>query len=229
MKKRYYIPDGDYEREVWLNTLYAGVAGLPKAWNISEDQLTSLLNDRDAYRYSLVYQEVAIAFSEACTSCKDLLKRGLISPHPQLFPVFEPPDGMPTIAVHPGIFTRVANLVSKLKLNDLYNEAIGKMLGVIGAEIVVDYSILQPELRLTDISGYIHIRYIRGATEGIILYCMRGAETTFTLLATITKTTYNDTRPNLIDGQAEKRQYRAFFMVSDVAVGIESSLVNINC
>ncbi len=117
MKKRYYLPDGDYERELWLNTFYTGVAGLPEAWNISDDQLTSVLNDRDAYRYSLIYQEAAIAFSETCTSCKDLLKRGLLSNYPQEYPLFEPPDGMPSVAVHPGIFTRIALFVAQLKKN----------------------------------------------------------------------------------------------------------------
>ncbi len=229
MKKKYYLPDADYEREIWMNTFYTGVAGLPAAWDIDATQITSLLNDRNAFRYSLVFQEAVNVFCQTCTASKQLLKSGPKSLIPQAFPVFVPPAGMPLIAVTSGIFNRVTQLVGQLKKNDLYNEAVGKILGVIGSEIVVDYSTLRPALTLSFEGGHIHLKYLRGKTDGIMLYCMRGTETTFTLLTTITKTIFNDTRPNLEVGQAETRQYRAFFMVSDVAVGVESLVVSISC
>ena len=229
MNTEYYLPDGDLDREVWYHTFYTGVTGLPAAWGITKDQLTSIMNDRDAFRYSLVFLNAVAAFSANCTASKNILKSGPLSSTPQAFPVFVPPSGMPTVAVHPGIFIRVTQFVGQLKKNDLYNDAIGKILGVIGPEIVVDYTSLRPELVLSIDGGFIHIKYVRNHSDGIYLYCMRGTETTFTLLATITKTTYNDVRPNQVEGVVEKRQCKAFFMEGDVAVGIESAVSFINC
>ena len=60
----YYLPDADYEREIWMNTFYTGVAGLHAAWIIDAAQITSLLNDRNAFRYSLVFQETVNVFDQ---------------------------------------------------------------------------------------------------------------------------------------------------------------------
>jgi hypothetical protein len=94
---------------------------------------------------------------------------------------------------------------------------------------VVDFAKVKPRLELLLEGGFVHVKYVRGHTEGMYLYSLRGTETEFTLLATVTKPTYKDTRPNLLVGQAEKRQYRAFYMVGDVAVGLESAVAIINC
>ena len=79
-------------------------------------------------------------------------------------------------------------------------------------------STTQPVLTLSFDGGLVHAKYIRGHAEGIFLYCMRGTETAFTLLAIITKTIYVDLRPNLIVGQAEKRQYRALKVLYSASI-----------
>ncbi len=184
MQTKYYLPHADKDREVWLTNFYTVVAALPLAWNIGAPQLLSVLNDKNAFTYSLVFLEAAVAFKESSTSSKD---------------AFTPPVGM-LIPVAPGIFQRITFFVGQLKKNALYTEAIGIVLKIIGADIVVDLSTAHPILDLSMGGGLVHIKYVRGHAEGIILYCMRGTETTFTLLAMVTKTTYTDTRPNLVVG-----------------------------
>ena len=230
MEKTHYLPDGDNERELWLTNFQAGYAALAliTAWGITAPQLLSVLNDTNAYRYSLVLLEAAKIFYRTTTVSKDLLNDGANTTIPQAFPVFTPPAGAPP-AVPPGIFQRITLLVGQLKKNPLYTPTIGTNLKIIGTDIVIDMSKAQPVLILSLEGGLVHAKYIRGHAEGIFLYCMRGTETAFTLVAMITKTTYVDSRPNLVVGQAEKRQYRAFFMVGDVAVGIESAVFSINC
>jgi hypothetical protein len=230
MEKKFYLPDADTEREVWLTNFQAGYAALAliTAWGITAPQLLSVLNDTNAFRYSLVLLEAAKVFSKTCNVSKGLLNIGASTAIPQAFPVFIPPAGAPT-PVPPGIFQRITLLAGQLKKNPLYTETIGTNLKIIGADIVIDMSTAQPVLSLSLEGGLIHAKYIRGHAEGIFLYCLRGTETAFTLVAMITKTTYVDSRPNLFVGQAEKRQYRAFFMVGDVAVGIESAVFSINC
>lgn len=230
MERTHYLPDGDNEREVWLTNFQSGYAALAliTAWGITAPQLLSILNDTNAFRYSLVLVEAAKVFSRTCTVSKDLLDVGATTAIPLAFPVFTPPAGAPT-PVPPGIFQRITLLVGQIKKNPLYTETIGTNLKIIGTDIVIDMSTAQPVLSLSLEGGLVHAKYIRGHAEGIFLYCMRGTETAFTLLAMITKTTYVDSRPNQVVGQAEKRQYRAFFMVGDVAVGIESAVFSINC
>ena len=228
MQTKYYLPDADNDREVWLTNFYTGLAVIATAFGITAPQLLSVLSDANAFRYSLVFLEAAKTFAKTSTTSKDLLNDGASTSTPQAFPVFTPPAGMPT-PVAPGIFQRITLLVGQIKKNNLYTETIGNALKIIGADIVIDLSTAHPVLDLSMGGGLVHIKYVRGHAEGIILYCMRGTETAFTLLATVTKTTYTDTRPNLVVGQSEKRQYRAFFMVGDVMVGIESAIFSINC
>ncbi len=228
MKHKYYLPDGDDPRATWLSTLATGVGALPAAWNILPAQITSLHNDANAFKYDLLMIEAAAKFDKGCTANKNELRDGPVATAVLAFPAFTPPPGAP-IPVQPGIFVRVALFVAQLKKNDLCTEAIQIALGIQGEEIVIDFTTMQPTLTLHHEGGHIHISYVRTHADGIYLFGERGTETEFTLLATITKTTFNDTRPNLIVGQAENRRYRAFFMVGDVMVGIESAVFSINC
>ncbi len=213
---------------MWLTNFQAAVALLPNGWGIGAPQQLSLLNDANAFRYSLVFLEAAKAFSKTSSSSKDALRNGPQTVTLQAFPVFTPPAGAPT-PVLPGIFQRVTLFVGQLKKNALYTVTVGKALKIIGSDIVIDFSTAQPVLTLWFEGNHVHIKYIRGHADGLLLYSMRGTETVFMLLATVTKTTFIDTRPNEVVGQAEKRQYRAFFMVADVMVGIESAVFSITC
>ena len=230
MEKKFYLPDGDNEREVWLTNFQTEFAALAliTAWGITAPQLLSVSNDANAFRYSLMFLEAAKAFAKTSTTTKDVLNDGASTTIPQAFPVFTPPAGAPT-PVPPGIFQRITLLVGQIKKNALYTETVGKALKIIGSDIVIDFSTAQPVLTLGFEGGHVHVKYIRGHADGLLLYSMRGTETVFTLLATVTKTTFIDTRPNEVVGQAEKRQYRAFFMVADVMVGIESAVFSITC
>ena len=230
MEREYYLPDGDNERELWLTNFYTGVAALAliTAWDISTGQLTSLENDKNAFRYSLVFLAAAVSFKTTSTASKDALNHGVSTSTPQAFPVFTPPAGAPT-PVPPGIFDRINLFVGQLKKNNLYTEAIGIALGIVGAEIVVNFATLKPTLKLDTSGGWIYVHYVRDHAEGIFLYSKRGTETAFTLLAMVTKTSYVDARPNLVVGQAEERQYQAFYMVGDVAVGLISLVASITC
>lgn len=228
MAVEYYLPDGDNEREVWLTNFNTALIAIATAFGITAPQLLSVLNDSNAFRYSLVFLEAAKTFAKTSTTSKDELKDGPETTTPQAFPVFVPPAGAPT-PVAPGIFARITLLVGQLKKNALYTETIGEALGVIGAEIVVDFSTLKPTLKLETSGGSIYVHYVRGHAEGILLYSKRGTETAFTLLAMVTKTSYVDARPNLVVGQAEERQYQAFYMVGDVAVGLISLVASITC
>jgi hypothetical protein len=228
MQRDYYLPHADKDREVWLTNFYTQLKAIAATFGYTPAQMTSLLNDANAFRYGLLLQEAAKTYAESCTKSKDSLRNGPQTIVIEAFPAFVPPAGAPT-PVLPGIFDWAILMVAQIKKNAAYTATIGEVLGVIGAEIVSNFSTAQPVLQLTFEGGLVHLMYVRGQADGILLYCMRGDETVFTLLFTVTKTTYIDSRPNQTVGQPELRQYRAFYMVGDVAVGIESAVVSIKC
>ncbi len=228
MQKEYYLPHGDNERDVWLSNFVTKVAALPAGFNILPAQNTSLSNDSAAFHYDLLLLEAAHTFSQTCTANKDSLRDGPQTATPLAFPAFVAPAGAPT-PVLPGVFERVVLVAGQIKKNALFTEAYGISLGIIGADVITHFATAQPGLSLSLEGGHVHIKYAFQHTDGLYLFSMRGTETEFTLLATITKNTYNDTRPNLVVGVPEKRQYRAFYMVADVMVGIESAVVSITC
>jgi hypothetical protein len=80
-----------------------------------------------------------------------------------------------------------------------------------------------PELKLSLDGGQIKVEFKKSGHQGIHLYSRRGAETEFTFLGADTYSPYLDTRPNLTPGQAEQRDYYAFFMDHDAANGAQSA------
>ena len=57
---------------------------------------------------------------------------------------------------------------------------------------------------------------------------MRGAETVFTLLKSVTRGHFIDARPNITIGTPEARQYYVTLIVGDLEVGIPSAHETIN-
>jgi hypothetical protein len=226
MQTKYYLPDADKARSIWLSSFYTELAALAEAWGIDAAVLLWVLNDSKAFAYELLMLEAAEKFAKACTANKDELRNGPASITALAFPVFTPPAGAPT-PVPPGIFARIQLLVGQLKKNAKYTVAIGVLLGIIGEDVVVNFEKARPDLKLVHTGGLIHISYALNHTHGLYLFSMRGTETTFTLLATITKPSFNDARANLVVGVAEKRQYMGLYMVDDVQVGLESAIVYI--
>ena len=71
------------------------------------------------------------------------------------------------------------------------------------------------------------MRFSKHSHQGIHLCCRRGAETEFTFLGSCTVVPYLDTRPRLLPGQAERRDYHAYFMDRDQATGKLSPTVGL--
>ena len=80
-----------------------------------------------------------------------------------------------------------------------------------------------PVLKLALDAGHVRIEFKKAGHQGIHLFCRRGPETEFTFLSADTYAPYLDTRPNLTPGQAEQRDYYAFFMDRDAANGAQSA------
>jgi hypothetical protein len=202
-------------------TSYVALFGLATA------ETGILLADLNAIRYTNLLVKAVAKFALACTKYRNAMNSGLEEVPTPAFPVFVPPP-LPPTAVQPGVYNRIRKFVKILKANANYTDVIGLDLATIGATIVVNYALYKPVLKLSLNGLALIIKYTKKGTGGIQLYCMRGAETEFTLLATISKASYSDLRANLIAGQPETRNYQAWYVVNDVVVGLISAVSTIS-
>jgi hypothetical protein len=111
----------------------------------------------------------------------------------------------------------IRNLVRAIKASPAYTESIGKEMAIIGPED--SREIKAPALRIVMSGGIPLIGYRKGKTDGIWLESRRSGETEFTFLAHDTQSPYPDTRPNLVAGTPEAREYRARYMIGDQKIG----------
>ena len=218
MAKSYYLPITDKEKAVWLKNFSIKFNGYATSLGFTAADATAVANDSAAFSYMLDVIEAFKSETQERVGFKDILRDGplgaVIGAMPSV-PVFPAaPAGVPA-----GVFPRVNAIVKRMKAHPAYTEAIGKDCGIIGAETVIVAAVLKPVLAVSKEGGNVIINYKKGAAAGIRLLSKRGNETEFTLLSVVNKTSFKDTRANLVAGQPETRHYCAWFIIDDEAVG----------
>ena len=119
------------------------------------------------------------------------------------------------------------SLIRKIKSSGNYTLQIGQELGIETIDVPLNLDDLKPFLKLfKNADGTIRITWKKGFVAAINIYSKRGDETTFTLLATVTLTSFKDVRPNL-NGAPEKREYFGRLVYKDVEVGQQSDVASI--
>lgn len=218
MAKSYYLPIADKEKAAWLKNFSTKFNGYATTLGFTAADATAVANDSAYFSYALDVVETFRSELRERTSYKDILRDG---------PVGAPLGALPSVPVAPapptavlaGVFPRISAIVKRMKAFPTYTEAIGKDCGIIGAEMVSVAAIMKPTLTVSKEGGNVIVKYTKGTAAGIQLLSKRGTEVEFSLLAVVTKTSYKDTRPNLVTGQAETRVYKAWFIKDDEAIG----------
>jgi hypothetical protein len=123
--------------------------------------------------------------------------------------------------------TEYRALASRIKKAKGYTDAMGNELKIIGSDTVFDKTAAKPVLTIAREGAGIVIKFNKDKTDGVHIYCRRGGEKEFTLLAVDTASPYNDSRGNLVTGQSEKREYKAWHFMDDAIIGQESDVVSI--
>ena len=223
-----YLPRSDKAKLTWFQNFYLKlITFYVVTFGLTTEETDALLADLNAIVYT---NKLCEALSKAALSCNGYRKSMNNGTNTVAIPAFPelvaPP--LPPTPVQPGIFVRIRKMVKTLKAHPNYTEVIGLDLATIGATIVPNYAIMKPSLTIRLNGLAIFIKYLKKGTSGINLYCKRGAETEFTLLATITKASYSDVRANLIAGQPETRNYQAWYVLNDVVVGLISNVATFN-
>ena len=105
-------------------------------------------------------------------------------------------------------------------MHTAYTDAIGRDLGIIGAEIDFDIETLKPEIRVVFDAGKPVIKWKKGPhADGLNIYVDREDGKGFVLLATDMRPDYIDETP-LPEGATSVRwTYKAVYVINDKETG----------
>lgn len=151
------------------------------------------------------------SFSQGATQYLKLLANGELDGAAFPVPVFAtpaPPEG--TVPVPKGAITRITRFVQNIKNAEGYNEAMGRDLGIIGAELTSVPAAPSFKLKLRQGQGHqnVAVSFVKSIHEGVYIEGSRGPDGEWESVAAATKSPWVDTRPLLVPGQPEVRQYR---------------------
>ena len=222
MAKEYYLSYNDAERAAFLEGLARELPALAARLRISLAELDSVRADARAYAWTLSRLNATRNHAQAWTAYKNSLSTG--SGAASAFPE-PPPPGEPPPPVPPGIFKRVRNLMARIKNSPGYDESIGRRLGIIGPERVLDPSTLRPQLKVRLVNGgQPEICWKKQRLGAIRLEVDRGQGWTYLTV---------DARPNTPDPfplppTPALWKYRALYLKNDQPIGQWSDVVTVN-
>lgn len=204
MPKYDYLPRSDGNLLLWHDRFKSSLLTLKDQLGLHEEEISVIINDNEELHSSITAANVASAAAHHAISAKF------------------------ATCNHSSNNTRT--LVRRIKTLPGYTEAIGNLLGIIGAESIVDFSELKPILKAVDqTGGVVELSFSKSRSEGINLYCQRENDSEFVFLSRLTQTHFIDNRPLLIAGKPELRRYTAVYVKKDLEVGQFSDDLIVNC
>jgi hypothetical protein len=219
------VKKSDLEFVVQLNNFKTKLPGYMALFGISQATVDAVVDDANYFSFMVTSLKPSKDYSKGWTQQKNDARLGTgdlpITGFPTPVNVSTPPT-----AVTPGVEQRFRNLVKNIKSNANYTDAIGQDLGIVATQ--PDPVLTAPVLKLAMEGGNPTLRYTRGISNGLRIYCKRASESTFSFLDVSTRSPYTDTRPNVVPNVAETRQYYAYFIMDDEQVGTQSATVSIS-
>ncbi len=121
-------------------------------------------------------------------------------------------------------------LAQQAKKNPGYTPALGEQLKIEGPVDSTDLTTSKPTLTGTaQPHGTAEVGFDKSISQGVNLYCQRGAQAAPEFLARDTSSPYVDNRPLLIAGQPETRTYTAIYVLHDQEIGLVSDALAVVC
>lgn len=228
MRKSDPIKANDAAFNAQMQTFKNNIGDYATVLKLDPGQITGQAADADYFDYSLKCQAITIQTGQSWTAWKDLARDGG-TPPPGGAPVM---PKLPTVvpAVAPGIEARFRALVQLIKASPNYNEAIGKALGIEGAQQTgPDLTAVQPEIEAIINGTQVNVKWGWGGNSAYLDICEiqvdRGDGKGYVFLTFDTTPGYTDTQP--FPATPTKWTYRAIYRVGDAQVGLWSLPVNI--
>ncbi len=244
MSKSNYLPHGDKEKVTWLMTFNSAFAVVATVLGFTAAEIAAVNSDYLAAQYIYNMLETFKSELHERAMYKDLLFDGDAGvelgeiPVGPVFPAAPEP-------VKAGIYKRIAKVVQRIKNHPKYNDAIGKNLGIIGAEKVIDLNMAKPTISVKAVTpDSIIINFLKGTMEGVVVYSgsvlymvpeegatevpgtVTEAEMVWEEVARLNHSPFIDTRINS-SNKPEIRYYKMRYILNDELVGQESVIVNV--
>jgi len=218
-----FVKGSDLEFVAQLSTFAQKLPNYATVLNLTPAEVGDAQNDSDLMARAVLAVNESKATAQGWTNFKNLARRG---DAPALPPFPSPVDTTNlTPLVAPGVEERFRALARRIKASPGYTTGIGEDLGIHGEEDTTEPT--SPVLTVKVDGGHPVISFKKGKSDGIRLYSRRSGETGFVFLAVDTRSPYVDNRPNQTEGVPEKREYYAYFISGDEAVGTKSATIEI--
>ncbi len=204
MAKSDYFPRPDSELLVWHDRFKVNLAARQAELNLTAEDIATVDHDNLELHAKITEANAVAAAAKHATADK--------------------------AASRASIENKVRALVRRIKAHPTYSEALGNLLGIVGAENTTDLSSAKPVLNGVDhTGGVVVLSFIKSKSDGINIYCQREGEPDFVFLARDTAPRYIDNRPLLVPGKPELRRYTAVYVVKDLETGLYSDELVVNC
>ena len=224
-----YIPTDEGDLLTWLSnyqikltTIYNTLFGL------TAGEITAIQNDVIAMTYMINQVGLAKTNMQDRYAYKDLIKKGPIGATGAAYPGAFTPPAVPVVLVLPGIIPRVRLMSKRVKAHPAYTISIGEEIG-----IVPPFNPLPPNPKPVGSavplgSSLVQIKFVKKSYTGVRLETKRGTETDWTSMGNYVRSPIIDSRPPLVPGQPEKRQYRMQYLEGNTVIGISSDVYSIS-
>ena len=227
-----YMPTDDQSKAVLFLQFAANIGAQLTALNLQATDPDIVQQALDATRFrALVDFGVTMqSASQSWTANKNHERDGGdVTPSTVTLPVL--PPNFPA-AVPPGIVPRFRALAKRVKACSGYTIGIGEMLGIERAQGQVASVMATdgptPVLRGKALdTGGAELKSNKGDAEAVDLYCKRDTDADFVRLDRVLHFPYIDSRPLLVAGKPEKREYRAKFIRQNQPYGNMSASITI--
>lgn len=235
MAKEFYLPNGDQERAAWLSNFAQKLPTHAATLAVTPAEQTSAAGDAAMFSYMVNLVETFTTEKEERVSYKNLLRDGPLGAPAGNFPAL-PAIPAPPALVLPGIFSRIRQLVQRIKNHPAYTESMGKDLGIVGADQNSERSTLKPDLKLRLSGGSVQVIWKKSTADAIRIECDRGTGASPSALAAPAPSPAwqlvgIDTQPDFTDTTPITApavwKYRAIYLIKDEPVGQWSDVASI--
>lgn len=224
------FPRGDTDLMVWLNNFAEKFATHAPTLGFTAAEVTAVQDD--AAMMQFLVGDLLPGFKaalQARTAYKNLIVDGPIGEKGGDVPP-PPTTAAPSKPVEPGIIPRLSKLIKRILAAPAYTQAIGEDLDIIeteGGSSLVDEASAKPTAKAVALpKNEVRVEFSKGGFDGVLIESRRKGDGDWASLATDRFSPYVDSRPPVMPGTPEVREYRLRYLKRDEPVGEWSDIIS---
>ncbi len=185
MKRITFLPLSEADKKQWFQSFQTNLPQIARTLNLDPAEVQEILTDisTDIANIDDVYEKDSAATAAIRTR----------NEHRELF------------------FSKFSDFVRRIKTHKQYTKSLGEVINIETSISVKPTKVKSTTAKLSAellaSTQRVSFKFKRPSLHSVRIYCRRGAETDFTLLTAVAGLTYEDTRANLNNATAEKREY----------------------